>query len=628
MAPEDIELVALTPAVPFRFIIHPANDGSFRFEHLPGGPYTLLLFNKGKFISLVENVISGSQGVKIDMPKADAGTIRASDTEGKNPIGKSAFRIAIPNIPEDAFSLPVKSDDDGRIELPALPAGNYLIRSENPAFADLYYPFRLISDGRVNPEDLRFNAGRKVKGHVHAQDTGEPLSDAMVCWEPSNRAGKLLGSIVQNIGGAVIRRWTATDAGGRFCFDRVPAYPSFFLVVHPDYATTRFVSIGPSTEKGKEGEKPSEPLVIQLSKGGRISGKALCKFEPLVVYDEEGFFRITFPDGNGNFNLTGVNPGFSYLTSLCALKGMERHPVTGFILDNEMSSQLEFNDKMYGLSPSLEGNLIYGGLPVQDAEIFLLYPWDRTARFAQKAEMKEGRYIYKTVRPGKYTLEVRRRGDTYRKYIEVKDKVGHLVADISLPRGEINIEVRSEGCSLAGRSVEVVLYHIPPGSPAWAIHSTARFKDFEAKAFGAFKYLDPGKYMLVGQGNELAPEVNDEIEVSHNNYGFSAIFSLGMGVKVEAEILDDKGKPIPGASLHAFTAGGKERRLINPIAGEDGKVSLLLKQGTYTFRAEARGFSPGEAGPLNLVRGNAAALRVLLAPEHGPAPGEEKDERR
>jgi len=210
---KELSLVVLCPGSPFRFTERPAKDGTFRFENLPGGPYTLLLLSEGSLASALDGVISGSEQLVLRAQTPFQASLQAFG-EDEEPLRSARFSLAIPGVPENVLQAAAVSSNDGILETPPLPPGRYLLRPETEDEADLFFSFAVTPEGKTVPERIVFPKGREVKGKVLDSETGEPVEGALVCNLPPALSDSMLETLVKSVPDAAIRRWMRTDARG------------------------------------------------------------------------------------------------------------------------------------------------------------------------------------------------------------------------------------------------------------------------------------------------------------------------------------------------------------------------------------------------------------------------------
>ena len=196
-------------------------------------------------------------------------------------------------------------------------------RSENSKitlsfFADGYAPGLIESAvNLVVPEviALRLQKEKVLSGQIIDAETGEPIENAWVkSFSPlfplqiHNGEPEAMGGISD-----------LSDKDGAFTLHQIGAGKHSFFVKHSDYA--------PAIIFDKElGEGKEEPLVVRLSKGGKVAGTALPETQIALAFAEHIYGKeptggrpyfelilLTKTDGQGRFQFERLPPGKYYL---------------------------------------------------------------------------------------------------------------------------------------------------------------------------------------------------------------------------------------------------------------------------------------------------------------------------
>lgn len=209
------------------------------------------------------------------------------------------------------------TDDAGRFELRALPAGRADVHGRASGYEDAQVQSMELAPNEETRIEVRLTEAPGFGGLVVAP-SGQPVPEAVVTWMPESAA-----AMHRRPGGMAGMR-AVTDARGRFWVRQVPTEPVVMVATHREYAPSEERTIPLGTRE----------VTLTLSPGGSLSGRVVDAVgrRPVTTYEvamvsfrprdgEEqgggGFERLMVADPDGRFQFTGLTPG-TYAISVLA----------------------------------------------------------------------------------------------------------------------------------------------------------------------------------------------------------------------------------------------------------------------------------------------------------------------
>lgn len=268
-------------------------DGSFEFDALPEGVYTVTVQSKGVGEASVFGVEVGPElnpDLTIILNGGGAFVGKISGPEGK----------PLPGVKVELGEVSKRTGPDGSFGFSGLAPDRYAITASHPDYAPLLVPAIPLTQGqRIDLGTLSLTKGGKLKGRVR-YSSGAGAGGFTVKAEPT---GGMLGSSHTN------SLTSSTDGAGYYLIPNMPQ--GSFRVVAQMYG-------GPSRAKVANVMAGQDAVVdFTVDQGSTVTGRVTVKGQALgqstlVFYPRGGSDLselLTYTDGSGNYRLEGVPPG-------------------------------------------------------------------------------------------------------------------------------------------------------------------------------------------------------------------------------------------------------------------------------------------------------------------------------
>lgn len=551
-----------------------------------------------------------------------AGTLagRVVDPQGRPLPGAAVTAVAEAALGERAFdpSDPVAdrafTDAQGRFALRLVrPEQSYEVRAARSG-AIPAAQIALVGDPAASPRNLTLVLApvRSARGRVQDPD-GKPVAGAEIVLRPALRPGRQTFSTAE--GRDAVR--AESDAQGGFSFVECPAAEVELAVRKKGFAPAVLpaLRIPPGTGPADLGRVTLRPgarltgrvvdrrdrgiagaLLFPLDRapGFNQTGRAIQDRKPAATTGADGSFTIEDLARGTPVHLVVRAPG--YLTG--EIRGVR--PPT----EKPLRIRLEPEAVLRGRVVDEAGEPVAGArlalrwqdhLP-EDPDRMVGEPVLRSAR-----SETDGRFEIHEIPEGTAYLGAAALG-----FVPVEGM------ELTLPRpataGELRL-VLSRGAVLQGRVTNAA------GEPVPAVRVAAG----DAGATTG----DDGLYWL--EGAEPGPR---EVLFIHPSYGrVSKPFDLqpgvnvldhafDSGVEVSGRVVDEAGKPVPGARVE-LGFRGRGGRQYQDVTGDDGRFRLTpVVDGTYQLQAEAPGYSE-TAAPGTVEVAGAPVSNLEIALERG-----------
>ncbi|MEZ5988269.1 MAG: carboxypeptidase regulatory-like domain-containing protein [Planctomycetota bacterium] len=575
------------------------DEGRFGFDVVWGRLHRVRASKDGFAPGTVLEVIGGGEVV---IPLSPGALVRGRVTgkgDGKPIAGAEIYVYMTASTQVIGKAV---SGRDGCYEIPDLPAIPAEVRC---------YPSGLDPPPRVNLDpvsgqrqvvDFEVDPGRILKGTVSDRVSGKPIVGARVSTS------------------CLFRSSVLTDGSG-----------SFEIVQHP-VSGQIYVRAEGYAEEGIASPEGNDRLDVTLLRAGSVKGRIIgpggaglgsAYVVAGVEYSSrkgigETDLRRAEVDGNGFFLAEGLHPERLYSLYIRAegcgtrLYRLPRAVASGEVFDAGDFRMLE--------GGGIEGRVVdKGGQPIGGITVSLgghNADTDRLmARAPAVAEVKDadrkviqfevrstrsasdGSFRFDRVSAGTYRLRVRRRNGNP---IELD---GVEVRDGEITRG---IELRySEGLVISGRVVRADKEALPDlGSLGLFVNGPGNPRIAGVEPDGRFRLigLERGSYTISAT---TAPEGFAALPVHDIAAGTSDVeIVLARADRIGGRVVDEDGKPIPGALVGAQTRGGAP--LSNAARSDDkGRFSVTVPStfigvlsvsipGDYTRFASARDVPAGK----------------------------------
>jgi len=552
---------------------------------------------------------------------------RVVDPQGRPLPGAAVLAIHQSALGDRAFSPsdPVAdravTDPQGRFELPHVrPEQSYEIRASR-AGAFPAAQSATVGDPAMQPRDLTLvlAPARTARGKVQ-DPAGRPIAGAEAVARPALRPGSADDGPAEAMASPAVQ----SDAQGVFSLPELPAAEVELSVRRKGYAPAVFPALRIPSGTGPAGTGPADLGVVMLRPGTTLAGRvidhrgqavpggevflldqpagpnemdrALEDRKPAAKVAADGLFSIEDLARGTPVHVVVRAPG--YLTALVrAVRPPTAKPVV---------IRLEPEAALVGRVVDEAGD------PVPGARIDL--HWQ--AFLPEEPDRPVGEPILRNTRAdGEGRFELRGLpalpgGTTARVSVTAPTFVPLEAVEVELPRpataGELRL-VLERGAVLQGRVTTAA------GEPVPAVRVGV--------GGSAASTNDDGLYWL--EGAELGRQ---EVLFLHPSYGRVAKpfeiqpginvldVSFEPGVEVTGRVVDDTGKPVPGARVELAPENRFEPRQYRDVTGEDGRFRLApVLAGKYRLKAGANGFTDTERpGTLAVAGEPVSNLEVTL----------------
>ncbi|HKV07754.1 MAG TPA: carboxypeptidase-like regulatory domain-containing protein [Thermoanaerobaculia bacterium] len=543
---------------------------------------------------------------------------RVVDPQGRPVAGAAVLAVPEGALGDRAFSPsdPVadraETDPQGRFELLHVrPEQKYEIRASR-AGAFPVAQSATVGDPAMPPRDLTLvlAPARAARGKVQ-DPAGRPIAGAEAAVRPALRPGSEDDGSVEEAGSPPVQ----SDVQGVFSLPELPAAEVELSVRRKGYAPAVFPAL-----RAPKGTGPADLGVITLRPGAALTGRVINPRGQAVPGGE--IFLLARPaspqemeralQGRKPAAAVGADGRFS-IEDLA--RGAPVHVVVrapGYLAAQVRAVRPPTaKPVVIRLEPeaALSGRVVdEAGEPVPGARIDLYWQ----AFLPEEPDRPVGRPILRNARAdggGRFELRGLPAGKA-RVSAAAPAFVPLEGVEVDLPRpstaGELRL-VLERGALLQGRVTTAA------GEPVPAVRVGV--------SGAAAATNDDGLYWL--EGTELGRQ---EVVFLHPSYGRVAKpFEIQPGVnvldvafepggEVAGRVVDDAGKPVPGARVEMAPVNRFEPRQYRDVTGEDGRFRLSpVVAGQYHLRAGADGFTDTEhPGTLTVAADPVSNLEVTL----------------
>ena len=548
---------------------------------------------------------------------------RVVDSQGRPVAGAAVLAIHQSALggrafsPSDPVADQAETDPQGRFELPHVrPGQSYEIRASK-AGAFPAAQSATVGDPAIQPRDLTLvlAPARPARGKIQ-DPAGRPIAGAEAAVRPALRPGSRDDGSAEEAGDPSVQ----SDAQGVFSLPELPAAEVELSVRRKGYAPAVFPALRISSGRGGNGAGPVDLGVVTLRPGAPLTGRVIDHRGQAVPGGEvfvldrpaspqemeralQGRKPTTTAAADGRFSIEDLARGTpvhvvvrapGYLAAqVRAIRPPTAKPVV-IRLEPEAA---------------LRGRVVdEAGDPVPGARIDL--HWQ--AFLPEEPDRPAGEPILRNTRAdGEGRFELRglptgsaRVSATAPAFVPLEG------VEVDLPRpstaGELRL-VLERGALLEGRVTTATGEPVPAVrvgvSGAAASTNDDGLYWLEGAELGRQEviFLHPG-HGRVAKPFEIQPGVN-VLDVTFEP-----------GVEVAGRVVDDTGKPVPGARVEMAPVNRFEPRQYRDVAGEDGRFRLSpVAAGTYHLRAGADGFTDTEhPGTLTVAGDPVSNLEVKL----------------
>ncbi len=524
-------------------------------------------------------------------------------------------------------------NSDGSFRLDNLMAGDWSleIAAEGTQSGDAQVITIIVAEETTDVM-LKAKAGAIVRGQVVVAGTREPVPQATVSVgnDPFSGFGSLLSNFT--LGETPM---ATTDRNGFFELLGCPTGAKYLSAISSEYAAG-------STEMRvlEEGEIRTDAL-IELKAGGGLEGTVRDRHgNPLpgrmvggVSPDSQDFWQ-TSTDAEGKYRAEHLRAGSYFLLTaglndealfqgdmLSILMGSKTLLAT--VTEGQMT-QLDIVDESAG-GCRLEGMVTRGGAPVPYASMVAMAADGggfMDMRMSTARTDAEGKYIFESLAPGEYALQIGTAKGNSTVEIVVAD-IPEDYRDIPLPEGRImgRVAMAGTGEALADLSVQLVRED-PPNSP-WAAFmpfgntaSGGRTVEWgSTDEQGAFDWeaVPPGRYHVKvstnwwgkDDGQSAAPMTSDSFQLGFNDVKDVGLLELEAAGSLKVTVtFPDADADNQSFQIKARRAGGEEDAETQEGWGWDGGGQLQgLSTGDWLVELQADGMAPVDLGTITITAG-------------------------
>jgi hypothetical protein len=294
----------------------------------------------------------------------------------------------------------VTTDAEGRYRFDSLDgSAPYVVEVRAAGHRPTRFEEIRVDGGQTLESPLEILRGLVIEGLIRGPD-GEPLPGAVCRIQPSGATGEL-----GPFAGTAPEETVLSGADGRFRIDTLTDTTYSIAVRHPEFVSRLLRDVLPE----------SGPLEVTLPLGSRLLGRVLEATErtPLIgveiaVPDLGGQQRMARTDGEGRFELRGLDPGRGKLVVLSAsTPGFE--PRVGLRIPLDPAKEGPETEIVLRRNGSIRGIVLdFEGRPVGGATISAIRPSTKTGGVATVSPRVRsdgaGRFHLEDVLPGAGTI--------------------------------------------------------------------------------------------------------------------------------------------------------------------------------------------------------------------------------
>lgn len=592
------------------------SEGRFRAEGLQTGPWDVAVNAAGYLPFSREDLTAEDDGLTLTL--APAGTVRGrildaagapvpgarvacSATDGGEEEESDDPMIAVRRA-FSSTSMSSESSEDGTFEVVGLAGGSFELSATKSGFSKSAPLTVAVREGEVTEDvELVLLPAVAISGRVVRASDGGAVEGAVVAvavdrggfghidWEtePDAAAGP---DAIPSPEGAVSAR---TDAGGAFVVEGVAA----------GKVTVEVRARGFASMKLEDVEAPGSGLEVRLALGGAVEGRVVGKDGApksgvnLVLQqgmmdqvgsdttDSDGRYRIDFvPAGNYRLMMIDVSSG-NFMPKVANVA----------VREGEITVH-DFGGSGARPTSTVTGRIVHEA----DGDVAGMMVLLMGSGMKMGTTESDGTFRFEDVEGGKYTVLVQKGimgGGASSVQVEVP--AGRDVNDVIL---------RISGLVLSGTVLD------PDGKPVHFAQvqlvdpragdeesMTGMLSRHRGQAFtgedGSFRMegVPAGVFQLRVSGGGFVPAFVPGVSAG----GSAVEVRMEKGASVVVRVEDADGAPVAGMHVtHEDAQGNRSSALdmssMGRVTDAEGRVTLTLRPGEYTFRASGAGHPGGE----------------------------------
>jgi protocatechuate 3,4-dioxygenase beta subunit len=602
-----------------------AEDGSFRFENLAPGDWTVLVHASGYRPLISSDVIeavsaeTAKTGTLTPVPGFNL-TLNLVGVNGQGVSSASVRWMKKPPsgraLPQQASSLPIASDANGQCLLAGLPNGRIHLQVVHDDFAVAEQAIDIQVDP-ATPEllEITLHEGRKLNGRVLDIVSEQPVAGVDLKILPRMGGARSLAGF-----GPGFTTEAITDEDGAFSFSSLPPDDYLLIANHADYAQTLSPPISVA-------EGVSNETQLYISPGANLSvelldttGAPLPNTWVIALGEVNQDFRRQQTDELGVARFEHM-PAGTYKVMQADSVAQATGKSGRLHRDYEYCSLMDLENREVLLGgreifSTLEGFVLLGGKAVSGRRVVLLA--DDGTRIATSD--KSGFYQFEDLVPGNYLFQVTTGASTlggsfFGSVGVTSDAITNR--DIILPSAQLEIHVLD---ARGGRPVPRIPINLRPADGT-AI-AGGQFQSSDDNGVATFKTLRPGKYLVCtgeaampffgGTGMFGAKMLEVEIEPGQKSTQRLDV-RLPRSATFTANVRDPQGRPLDNVHLHyENTKGQVLNRMSMTGSNANGFIELRgLPPGKGVIVARHPSFGLSRT-PIELVEGQRASRTITL----------------
>jgi hypothetical protein len=580
-------------------------DGRFEFKGLAAGDYTLTVNKKGYGRERVDpvKVAEGKASEPIEVVVRPGASI-SGYVRDKAGNGAPGYRVSARPAGAGARG-PMAGPFGGgpSTEEATGPDGAFVIEGVN---AGESYELQVFGESGLGPRKAGISApadgvelvvdGRgRIRGMALDAETGRPLRDFEVTYEPSREGGMVFrfgGPGGRGRGPGTPTAFHADD--GAFTLDDVAAGKWDVQVRSAGYETGRVAAV--SVEEGAT----VEGIDVRLSRGGVISGRvvdarsakpvrdATVRAElsggggPRMRFGPDGGGQEAASDADGRFQISGLTAGSYAVTAT--------HPEWSDATEKvDLKEAVASVDLKMTTGAAIGGAVIGAGQhPVAGASVALsaggggMMPFDDS----NKSTITDaaGRFRFERLTAGRYSLTASLRSQSSTS-VEVVLQANDPGRDVNLSLG-------------AGATLKGLVTGLPDAQRTGVNVNASGPEDFFATtrtgADGAFEFsgVPVGPINLGARAGDFiggSRSASTQVVVAEGQQEAVAEIRFEPGFRLDGHV-SRGGRPVTDALVNAFPDGGGRNQGASDRTDESGAFALEgLQAGTYNVSAMSMG---------------------------------------
>ena len=602
-----------------------AADGSFRFDHVAPGTWTVLVHATGfrpLVVTQTVQAVSGetaktgtltpTSGFTLSLQLVSATGEPVEDAQvrwmKRPPSGRA--------LPERPNSSPSNSDSTGFCALPGLPDGRIHLQIVHPSFAVVEQAIDIQQDP-LTPSTLEIvlHTGRNLSGRVLDILSEEPVAGVNLKILPRPGAASTLAGF-----GPAFKTELVTDAEGAFHFSSLPPDEYFLLAHHENYAQTLSAPIGVGAGHPQETTlhiSPGAELAVELLD---TDGTPLIDTWVIALGEEHQDFRRQQTDAQGVAHFNHMPAGIykvmqadSVAQATSKSGRLHRDYEYCSLMDLEIHTVLLGGREIFS---TLEGFVLLGGNAVSGRRVVLMA--DDGTRLATSD--KSGFYQFEDLVPGNYLFQVTHGASSLGGSFFGSVWVGNseiTTRDIVLPAAELEVHLMDAS---GGNPISQIPINLRPADGTAV--AGGQFQSSNDQGVATFSTLRPGRY-LVCAGEAAMPFFGGtgmfganmvEVEIPADARGAQRLdIRLPRSAHFVATTHDPQGRPLANVHLHYENSKGQVLNRMSMIGSNaNGFVELRgLPPGIGTIVARHPSFGMARIA-VDLVAGQRTSRAMTL----------------